>query len=108
VNWWILLPTAATIIIGVIGYLMNRSIVEMDKKIDESKQRIDEMSTKLDQSNARQEKVVNDLRKEFYEYKDKAADEFARKDDFILATAGIEKKIDKVYDILLDLKGRVR
>lgn len=107
-NWWVLLPTAVGVVIGVIGYLMQRSITEMDKKIDGSSGRIDEMSSKLDQSNERLEKIVTDLRREFYQYKDKAADEFARKSDFIHVTSDIGKKIDKVYDILLDLKGRVR
>lgn len=99
-NWWVLLPTAATVVVGIIGYLMKRSIMEMDKKIDE-------MSDRLDQTNVRMEKSLNELRKEFYEYKDKAADEFAKNRDFIHATSDIGKKLDKVYDILLDLKGKV-
>lgn len=107
-NWWVLLPTGVSIVVGVIGYLMRRSITEMDKKIDEAKRRIDEMSTKLDQSNERLEKSLGELRKEFYEYKDKAADEFVKKSDFVHVTSDIGKKLDRVYDILLDLKGRVR
>lgn len=99
-NWQTILPTAATIVVGIIGFLMKRSINEMDKKIDK-------MDEKLDQSNERLEKSFNELRKEFYEYKDKAADEFAKKIDFIHATADISKKIDKVYDILLDLTGKI-
>ena len=107
-NWWVLLPTVVGVVVGVIGYLMKRSITQMDKKIDEASWRTDEMSTKLEQLNARLENVVNGLRKEFYEYKDKAADEFVRKADFIHVTSDIGKKLDRVYDVLLDLKGRVR
>lgn len=99
-NWWVLLPTVASVIVGVIGFLMRRSIAEMDKKIDD-------MGKKLDQSNERLEQSLDGLRKEFYSYKDKAAEEFVRKTDFILATSDLGKKLDKVYDILLDLKGKV-
>lgn len=100
-SWWVLLPTAAGVIVGVIGYLMRRSIAEMDKKIDN-------MGEKIEQSNARLERSVNELRKEFYDYKDKAADEFTKKTDFIMSTSDIGKKLDRVYDILLDMKGMVR
>ncbi|ACV64890.1 hypothetical protein Dtox_4223 [Desulfofarcimen acetoxidans DSM 771] len=106
-NWWVMLPTAAGVVVGVIGYLMNRSILEMDEKIDKANIRIDEISVKLDQSNAHLEKVVNDLWKEFYDYKDKATDEFVKKTDFVHVTSDIGKKLDRVYDILLDLKGKV-
>ena len=107
-SWWDLLPTAASVAVGVFGYLMRRSIAEVDNKIDETNRRIDEMSSKLDQSNARLEKSLGELRREFYGYKDKAADEFVKKTDFIHITSDIGKKLDRVYDILLDLKGRVR
>lgn len=100
-NWQVLLPTAAAVVVGIIGYLMKRSITAMDQKIDG-------MSTKLDESSAKFESSLSELRKEFYAYKDWAVDEFAREKDFIHATSDIGKKIDKVYDILLDLKGRVR
>lgn|GEM_PF-5519218 len=99
-NWWVLLPTVIGLVVGIIGYLMKRSINEMDKKIDQ-------LSIKADQTNARLERSFNELRKEFYDYKDKAADEFVKKADFVLVTSDISKKLDRVYDILLDLKGRV-
>lgn len=100
-NWWGVLPTVAAIVVGVLGYLMKRSIAEMDSKVGD-------MSKKLDQASERMEQSLCDLRREFYEYKDKAADEFTRKADFVHATSDIGKKLDRVYDILLDLKGRVR
>lgn len=104
------MPTVASVIVGIIGFLMRRSIAEMDKKIDDMGKKMDQsnarMEQKLDQSNARLEQSLGELRKEFYDYRDKAAEEFVRKTDFILATSDIGKKLDKVYDILLDMKGR--
>lgn len=106
-NWWILLPTVVSIVISIIGYLMQRSITGIDQKIDETNQQISGIYTRMDQADARLEQLIVDVRNEFYKYKDKAADDFVRKTDFIHVTSDICKKLDKVYDILLDLKGRV-
>lgn len=106
-SWEILFPTAAGIIITVIGYLIKRSIVEIDKKIDETSKETNKINDKIDQLNRLSEESIDNLRKELYRYKDKAADEFVKKADFILVTSDIGRKLDKVYDILLSLsKGR--
>jgi len=106
-NWWILLPTAISVVISIIGYLMQRSITGIDQKISEINHQFGEMYVKMDQADVRLEQLIVDVRKEFYRYKDKAADDFVRKTDFIHVTSDIGKKLDKVYDILLDLKGKV-
>jgi oligoendopeptidase F len=100
-NLWILLPTAAGVIAGVISYLTKRAIDTVDQKIVATNKRINELSAKVDQSNA-------ELRREFYEFKDKVVDEFVKKEDYILTSTDLNKKMDKIYDILLDLKGRIK
>lgn len=106
-NLWVLLPTAVGIITGIIGYLTKRSIDAIDQKIVAANKRIDDLSEKLDTSNKMFNKAIDDLKDEFYEFKDKVGDEFVRKSDFVMTTSEISKKLDKVYDILLDFKGRL-
>lgn len=106
-NLWVLLPTIVGIITGLIGYLTKRSIDSIDQKIVAANKRIDDLSEKLDNSNKMFNKAIDDLKDEFYEFKDKVGDEFVRKSDFVMTTSEISKKLDKVYDILLDFKGRL-
>ncbi|NSW90238.1 MAG: hypothetical protein HPY74_06085 [Firmicutes bacterium] len=107
-NLWILLPTAVGIITGIIGYLTKRSIDAIDQKIVTANKRIDDLNEKLDSSNKMFNKAIDSLKSEFYEFKEKVGDEFVRKSDFVMTTSEISKKLDKVYDILLDFKGRLR
>jgi uncharacterized protein YeeX (DUF496 family) len=106
-NLWVLLPTGVGLITGLIGWLTKRSIDDIDKKIVTANKRMDDLSAKLDSTARTFNEAINDLRDEFYSYKDKVADEYVKKQDFIIFTSDFSKKLDKVYDILLDMKGRL-
>jgi uncharacterized membrane-anchored protein YhcB (DUF1043 family) len=107
-NLWVLLPTAVGIITGIIGYLTKRSIDSTDQKVVTTNERIDDLSEKLDISNAEFNQAIGALRREFYEYKDKVNDEFAKKDDFVRTFSEQGKKLEKMYDILLDIERRLK
>lgn len=105
-NWWVLLPTGAGMVTGLLGWLTKRSIDAVDQKILATNKRMDEFNSKMDFTAASFNEALNELRCEFYSYKDRVADEYVKRQDFIMFSGDINKKLDKLYDVLLDRKGR--
>lgn len=101
---WVV-QTAILLIIGIIGFFIKRSVDDMDKKIVASNERIDKVNKELSDS-------MEKLRTQFFDFKDSVNEEFAQiNKDFVsneifARTIGdMVRKIDKMYDIVLDLKG---
>lgn len=110
-NWSVLIPTFASLIVGIIGFLTKRSIDAMDQKIASIKSDMLQSITTLDECvkkvDADTDQNIKELRDELYSFKDKVGEDYVKKSDFILTTSALEKKVDKVYDILLDINRRL-
>lgn len=104
---WVLLPTGVGIITSIIGYLTKRSIDTLDQKIGTTNQRLDDLESKLEQTSESFASSVKEIRKEFYDYKEKVSEEYVKKKDFNGMAFEINKKLDKMYDIILDMKGKI-
>ena len=78
-------------LIGVVGFFLTRSFAALDKKADKS----DLDVTKADIEAIR--KTVADVK-----------DNYLTKEDFLREQLKTEKKLDKIMDILMEMKGEHR
>lgn len=83
--------TIITGLLGVIGFFLTRSFVSLDKKADKSELE----SIKLELETFR--KTIADIK-----------DNYLTKEDFLREQMKTEKKLDKIMDILMELKGGQR
>ncbi len=80
------------LILGVIGFFLKRTISKVDR-LDEckaSKEHVDELSKQVDGM----EKTIGDIKTNYL-----------TKEDFFREQAKTDRKLDRIMEILLDIKG---
>ncbi|GLC87507.1 hypothetical protein [Lysinibacillus piscis] len=81
---WII-QTAILAVLGIISFFLKNLKADLEKNDTELKQQIDDVEAK------------------FNNYKLEVADKYVQKDDFIRATAQMERKLDRIYDELIKI-----
>lgn len=81
-----LVTAGITTAVAIIGYYFKRNEIRLDKKDNQLEEKI--------------EKTEQDLA----QYKLEAEKRFVAKDEFIRSISHIDKKLDKVYDEIVNLK----
>lgn len=84
-----IITTAVTVVIGIIGYFLKRTMSQVDRhevKLQECVSR-----RELEKSTTRIEEDIQAIKKEYL-----------TKEDFIREMAQVTTKLDRIYDILLD------
>lgn len=101
INW--VIQSVIMLALGIIGYFIKDLKKSIQEEITENKRRIDETNVRLEE-----------FREEFKEYKVEQAREisgqfkdYVSKSEFVRVTANYERKIDKIYDILMEIKSTV-
>lgn len=97
---WVI-QTIIMLALGLIGYFIKDLKKSIQEEIMDNKRRIEETIESLE-----------DLREEFKEYKVEQAREisnqfkdYVSKGEFVRVTANYERKLDKIYDILMEIRG---
>ena len=104
-TWWIV-ATAAAIVVGVISYFLKRTISKQDdheKQINMIKQTY-VTQTQLKEFKEETSSVLNKLQKDIEDIKENSL----KKADFMREQAVTDKKLDKVYDLILEIRGDKR
>lgn len=85
---WIkyLIQTAMILALGIIAYFLKDMKKTTEEKILDNKERIEELENK------------------FNDFKEAIPLHYVLKDDFIRAVSTIDKKLDKIYDVLAGFK----
>ncbi len=81
-----------TIVVGIIAYFLKDMKKNHEDKIIQLNIKVEAVEEKVDQSK-------DDLNN----YKEEVHKEYAKKEDFLRTTGEISRKIDKIYDILMDM-----
>ncbi|MFT9055547.1 MAG: hypothetical protein ABF449_02820 [Ethanoligenens sp.] len=92
-----------TVMLGIIGYFLKRTINLVDKHETEISDIKDTYATKSEISC-----LQSDLKSEIGKLAagiDSLKDNYIRKDDFVREIADLNRRQDRVYDILLEMKG---
>ncbi|ABR46639.1 hypothetical protein Amet_4371 [Alkaliphilus metalliredigens QYMF] len=76
--------------LGTIAYFLKEFKKSIDKNISETNWK----------TNKNQEDI-KELKEEFNEHKVRIAKEYVHKDDFIRAMSNVDKKLDKIHDVLV-------
>lgn len=98
-NW--LMQTAIMICIGIIGYFLKDLKKSFEQKISNIEFKIDVSEKRMAQENEKMEKRIAELQKNFNDYKDYVSEKYTLKDDFIRAISSVDKKLDKIYDVVV-------
>ena len=96
---WVI-QTIIMLALGLIGYFIKDLKKGIQEEISDNKRRIEETNVRLDE-----------FREEFKEYKvDQAREisnqfrDYVSKSEFVRVTSNYEHKLDKIYDILMEMK----
>lgn len=109
-NLTAILQILTTVIIGIIGFFIKRELKKLEEADNENKNKIQalekDMYKKFDEirEDCKTCKFENIEKLNFI--KDDMSKEFVRKVDYLQTTGEIMKKLDKIFDILFELKGR--
>lgn len=98
ISW--IIQSVIMIALGIIGYFIKDLKKSIQEEITENKRRIEETNERLEE-----------FREEFKEYKVEQAREissqfkdYVSKSEFIRVTANYERKLDKIYDLLMEIR----
>lgn len=83
--------TIITGLLGVVGFFLTRSFAALDKKAD--KPELEALKSEIDSVR----KTIADVK-----------DNYLTKEDFLREQLKTEKKLDKIMDILMEMKGGQR
>lgn len=78
------------IVLGGYGYFIKRTL------------------DKLEKSDEQNSKEISSLKNSLNDFKQNVGKEFVRKEDYLQTTGEILKKLDKIFDMLYEMKGRER
>ncbi len=101
-TWWIV-ATAATIVVGVISYFLKRTISKQDKH-EEQINFIKQTYVTQEQLKEFKEETngfLNKLQKDVEDIKENSL----KKSDFLRQQAVTDQKLDKMYDLILEIRG---
>ncbi len=99
-------PLALSVTVGVIGFFLKRTVGMVDRHEEDISRMKDEFVTKTE-CNALQDGLRTDMRK-LSAGIDALRENGIRRDDFVREIADLNRRQDRVYDILLELKGENR
>jgi len=80
--------------IGVIAFLLKDSNMKTQKRIEQNEKSIEV-----------NEKCIESLEQKFNDFRADLPKNYVMKDDFIRAMTNVDKKLDKIYDMLASKKG---
>lgn len=94
---------AVTVIVGIIGYFLRRTISAVDTCASEIKDMKKEYATKAE-LDAFREDIKDDIRK-ISDNVDDIKDNYIKKDDFVRSLADTNGRLERIYNFLLDMNG---
>jgi hypothetical protein len=93
-----------TAVVGIIAYFLKDIRNSTDDKIIQLLKEIKEMKEKAEIDRKDNADWLDQLREDLSVYKEEVSREFVRKTDYYQAQGDISRKIDRIYDILMDMK----
>lgn len=101
-TWWIV-ATAATIVVGVISYFLKRTMSKQDENERDIKHIQLTYVTKEEFKDFKDETSggINKLQKDVESIKDNTL----TKADFYRLQSATDKKLDKLYELMIEIKG---
>jgi len=67
-----------------------------------------DLHSKIDKVRSENEKSNSEVLERLNEFKDDVSKEYVRKEDYLQTTGEIMKRLDKIYDMLYEMRGSVR
>ncbi|ADU25675.1 hypothetical protein [Ethanoligenens harbinense] len=96
-------PLILSVLVGIIGFFLKRTIGLVDRHETEISAIKDQYVTK-EEMDCLQDDLKSGLGK-LSEGIDALKDNYMRKDDFVRAIADVNRRQDRIFDVLLEMKG---
>lgn len=111
-NLTAILQVITTLVIAIIGFFIKRELSKLEKADEENKSRITglerDLNCKIDKVRSEGERYNCEVLEKLNEFKEDVSKEYVRKEDYLQTTGEIMKRLDKIYDMLYEMKGKVR
>lgn len=111
-NLTAILQVITTLVIAIIGFFIKRELTKLEKADEDNKTRISsiekDLHCKIDKVRSESEKCNCEVLERLNEFKEDVSKEYVRKEDYLQTTGEIMKRLDKIYDMLYEMKGNVR
>lgn len=111
-NLTAILQILTTLVIAIIGFFIKRELRSLEEADTENKNKINtlekEMYRKIDEVKEDCKTCKCENIEKVNLIKEDISKEFVRKSDYLQTTGEIMKKLDKIFDILFELKGSGR
>lgn len=91
------LPIGATLVIGLIGFFLKRSVWRVLDEMEKTVKDIRENYTPMSIFNTSMDECRSDIKK--------IKEDYITKEDFFREQAKTDRKLDRIMDILLEMKG---
>lgn len=95
--WYWIATTAIGLMIGALGFFLKRTLSELEKKVERSESASSGRSVLMEKRLEKLEDRFDNLLKEM-------PDKYASRDDMIRMNQGLEYRLDKIQDTLMDIK----
>lgn len=111
-NLTAILQVITTLVIAIIGFFIKRELAKLEKADEENKTRITglekDLQGKIDGIRSENERCNCEVLERLNEFKEDVSKEYLRKQDYFQTTGEIMKRLDKIFDMLYELKGSVK
>ena len=111
-NLTAILQIITTLVIAIIGFFIKRELKKLEDADNENKRRINTLEkdvyNKMGEFKDDCKRCNCESLERLNEFKEDVGKEFVRKSDYIQTTSEIMKRLDKIYDMLYELRGNTR
>lgn len=97
-----------TFLVGIAGFLIKRELSRLDEKDKENQSSICRVETDLKNKIEKTDNSINALIQCLNDFKEDVGKDYVKKSDYLQNTSEIMKRLDKIYDMLYEMQGRLR
>lgn len=101
----------ALVLTIIIIPLLNRSVHAFEQKDKENKEEIEKLDKKTQQRVEKLEKkfdAIDEIKTEIANIRSDMADKYVKKDDWLYTQGEVNKKLDRMFELLYELRGVMR
>lgn len=97
-----------SLVVTTFGFVLKRELKRLDDADQDNKKQLDELSKGMQKVTSEREKCNRECIQSFSSLKEDINDNYVSQKEFIRIYTEQSKKLDKIYDILFEMKGRER
>jgi L-serine deaminase len=111
-NLTAVLQVITTLVIGIIGFFIKRELTKLEQADEENKNKIisieKDLNSKIEKVSKENALSNSEILEQLNDFKGNVSKEYVRKEDSLQTTSEIMKRLEKIYDMLYEMRGSIR